>query len=144
MLILLGFLGLSTGLFIHSFIIFFIHSASTCTPSTVQTLEHNGNMQTDFREREFGFLALTLTNGEISGKSFTVFSFSCPTCGGMRLTNSLLRGLEIIFTERQAYFLTQSKHRQHYYLDTAPIPKELTIWYGRKRRITEGFPHLKW
>lgn len=58
----------------------------------------------DFREREtgFGFLALTLTNGKISSKSFTVFSFSFLTCGGMIITNSLLRGLEIIFTEHQA------------------------------------------
>ena len=34
---------------------FFIHSASTCIPSTVQTLEHNGSMgkwKTDFRDRD--------------------------------------------------------------------------------------------
>ena len=73
-------------------------------PDTRAQWQHGevGRTQTLERVTWFGLLAPILTNSEISGKSLTVFSFSFLTYGGMIITNLLLRGLEIIFTEHQA------------------------------------------
>lgn len=96
-------LCLRVQLLIHSLIIFFFHSfyQHLYPKHDTECYRLKGSMvRVSGQETWFGLLALTFAKGEISDKSLNLLSLSFPTGGVVIITNSLLRGLEVITTHR--------------------------------------------